>query len=211
MGFAYWRRRGEPECCALCLSVPQSPLGQAGHCAAGANKAAHHELAYQAGVRYDGGETHTEQSDGHSTSPPLGSLCPGDQDRGGVWRHRTRGMRSGYPAVQDQPGGSGKPGGTKASRALNRSKSRLGGHPRGRERGMLRTVALGALFLIATSQPVLAERGAKDEYGNHQRGHVGGGRLRLCAIQLCDSAARREPEMLRRLMEKRRPSCPAAP
>jgi hypothetical protein len=51
---------------------------------------------------------------------------------------------------------------------------------------VLRTAVLGALFLIALSQPVLAERGAKDEYGNHQHGHVGGGGLRLCAIQLCD-------------------------
>jgi hypothetical protein len=72
-------------------------------------------------------------------------------------------------------------------------------------RGMLRTVALGALFLIALSQPVLAERGAKDEHGNRQHGHVGGGLLR-CAVQLCE-AARREPAMLRRLMEERGPSC----
>jgi hypothetical protein len=73
---------------------------------------------------------------------------------------------------------------------------------------MLRTVALGALFLIALSQPVLAERGAKDEYGNPQRGHVGGGRLRLCAVQLCDElAAHRELVRLRRLIEKRGPSC----
>jgi hypothetical protein len=78
------------------------------------------------------------------------------------------------------------------------------------ERGMLRTVALGALFLIALSQPVLAERGAKDEYGNHQRGHVGGG-LRFCALQLCDLAAHREPVMLRRLMEKRVAACPRFP
>jgi hypothetical protein len=75
---------------------------------------------------------------------------------------------------------------------------------------MLRTAALGALLLIALSQPVLAERGAKDEYGNYQRGHVGGGRLRLCLVQLCD-AARREPVTLRRLMEKRAPGCPDSP
>jgi hypothetical protein len=71
---------------------------------------------------------------------------------------------------------------------------------------MLRIAALGALFLIALSQPVLAERGAKDEYGNRQGGHVGGGLLR-CALQLCE-AARREPVRLRHLMEQGGPSCP---
>jgi hypothetical protein len=75
---------------------------------------------------------------------------------------------------------------------------------------MLRVAALGALFLIALSQPVLAERGAKDEYSNYQRGHVGGGRLRLCLVQLCD-AARRDPETLRRLMETGAPGCPDPP
>jgi hypothetical protein len=71
---------------------------------------------------------------------------------------------------------------------------------------MLRAAALGALFLIALSSPVLAERGAKDEHGNYQRGHVGGG-LRSCAAQLCDLAARHELVRLRRLMEKGGPSC----
>jgi hypothetical protein len=72
---------------------------------------------------------------------------------------------------------------------------------------MLRIVALGAMLLVGLSQPVLAERGAKDEYGNHQHGHVGSGRLRLCAMALCDLAARREPAMLRRLMERRGRGC----
>jgi hypothetical protein len=75
---------------------------------------------------------------------------------------------------------------------------------------MLRTAALGALLLLALSQPVLAERGAKDEHGNRQHGHVGGG-LRSCVVQLCnDLAARRERVRLQRLMEKRGPSCSSA-
>jgi hypothetical protein len=73
---------------------------------------------------------------------------------------------------------------------------------------MLRTAGLCALLLVAMSQPVLAERGAKDEHGNHQHGHVGSGRLRLCAMALCGLAARREPVVLRRLMERSGRGCP---
>ena len=72
---------------------------------------------------------------------------------------------------------------------------------------MLRTAAFGALLLIALPQPVLAERGAKDEYGNRQHGHVGGG-LRHCVVQLCnDLAAQRERVRLQHRMGKSGPSC----